>query len=278
MRRRFCGWSDESSHNKGRFRAIGMISHPGEMKNEIETDINNIIANFVHDGRELKFNKIDIPRLKAYKGITDYFFEKANKGQIRADVLRWDIQDSRHNILGRDDNKNLQMMYYKLLFDVISNRWEDGEWSFFPDKNGSINWNELKFHLNIGSSKVNLKKDLNIKTIKEVNSKDNVLIQVADFFTGLSVFSKEHFNIYENYMEEKKGQTRLVPLKNKYKFSKKDKRRCEILDYFNEKCKDLKMGVSLKNKRGLWTPNPKTTNINFWSYEPQVEEDKAPTR
>jgi len=284
---KYCGWSDESSHNKGDFRAIGMISHPYRVRGKLEENINRIIdsvANkYKNSRRELKWSRIDKFRFRAYKSIIDYFLEKAKQRQVRLDVLRWDIKDPRHHdVLGRDDNKNLQMMYYKLLYNVISRRWQRGHWTFFPDENGIIDWDELKLDLDNGISKVNLKEELNIKIIKEVNSKNNVLIQVADLFTGLSIFSKDKFSLYmkcKDYMDWKNGQQRLVPLKNDFsKISNKNKMRLKILYYFNKKCKRLKMGVSLEKKRGLWTPDPRNTNINFWHYEPQVEEDKAPTK
>ncbi|MBC7318129.1 DUF3800 domain-containing protein [Candidatus Bipolaricaulota bacterium] len=261
----FCGWSDESSHNVGRFRAVGMISHPYDMTNELEENINEIIANFC-DGEELKWAKISEFKLKAYKNIIDYFLEDLDPKRVRVDVLRWDTENSRHNIQKRDDNKNLQMMYYKL-FKNVAFRWPHGKWNFFLDENRIINRDELKRYLD--------KSRVNIKTIKKVNSKDNPLIQVADFFTGMSVFSKKNFKNLNQY--EDPHQTRLVPLEDN-DLSKKDNMRFEILIYFDKKCKDLKKGVSLKSGEGLWTPNPNNTNLNFWHYEPQVEEDKAPTK
>lgn len=271
MKSCFFGWSDESSHNRGRFRAIGMISHPCEMKNEIEKYINNVIDGSVPDERELKWKDVNKFTFKAYKGIIDYFLREANKEQIRLDVLRWDIEDSRHSILGRDDNKNLQFMYYKLFRNVIC-RWGGGHWIFFPDENGFIDWEELTRYLKKLECKVPLKEELNIEPIKGVSSKDNVLIQVADLFTGMSIFSKKNFQDYQDYMEKKNARKKEEDEMSNFE------RRCEILNYFNKECKAKKKGVSLESKGGLETRNPKTTNINFWSYEPQVEEDKAPTR
>ena len=278
----FFGWTDESSQNKGRYRAIGMVSHPAEFGSELEGDINSILDSVVDESglkrRELKWNKIDIFRCRAYEKIVDYFLELSNLGNppVRVDILRWDIEDSRHSIQGRDDNQNLQRMYYHLFSNVISKRWPSGDWCFFPDETGSVDWEEVAFFLDIGGSKVDLKEQFNILSINEVDSKDNVLVQVADFFAGLSVFSKEKFGLYVDWNYEECGQQRLVPVEN-VEFSKKDRKRFEILSYFKKRCKELKMGVSLDTSEGLWTPRP-ANSINFWHYEPQSDADKAPTR
>ena len=278
----FFGWADESSQNKGRYRAIGMVSHPAEFESKLEGDINNIL-DYVFDEsglkrRELKWNKIDIFRCRAYERIVDYFLEHTGLGNppFRVDILRWDIEDSRHSIQGRDDNQNLQRMYYHLFSNVISKRWPSGDWCFFPDKTGSVDWGELASFLDLGGSKVDLNERFNIRSINEVDSKDNVLVQVADFFAGLSVFSKEKLGLYVDWKFEKRGQQRLVPVE-KIDLSKKDRRRFKILSYFEEGCEKLKIGVVLDRSKGLWTPNP-ANSINFWHYEPQSDADKAPTR
>lgn len=46
---------------------------------------------------------------------------------------------------------------------------------------------------------------------------------------------------------------------------------------FNSLCKQQRSAVSLKSNRGLWTPNP-VNPLNFWMYEPQHPEDRAPTK
>ncbi len=61
------------------------------------------------------------------------------------------------------------------------------------------------------------------------------------------------------------------------KLSKSDQERCCVLYEFNNKCKNKKLGVSLKINRGLKTFDAKNP-INFWWYEPQHEADKAPRK
>ena len=59
--------------------------------------------------------------------------------------------------------------------------------------------------------------------------------------------------------------------------SNREINRFELLNYFNNCCKKEKLGVSLDSFCCLCTRNPKYP-INFWHYEPQHEQDKAPTK
>ncbi|MBW1650791.1 MAG: hypothetical protein JRJ44_09000, partial [Deltaproteobacteria bacterium] len=59
--------------------------------------------------------------------------------------------------------------------------------------------------------------------------------------------------------------------------SNSEQARFEIMKYFNKKCKQLKLGVSLKNKERFHTFKPENP-INFWPYKPQHEYDKAPIK
>jgi hypothetical protein len=53
--------------------------------------------------------------------------------------------------------------------------------------------------------------------------------------------------------------------------------RCPVLDKLNNLCKKNKLTVGLEKSKGLQTHNP-ANPINFWLYQPQMEEDKAPVR
>ena len=59
--------------------------------------------------------------------------------------------------------------------------------------------------------------------------------------------------------------------------SNTDEKRLRLIYDFAKCCKDSKLGVSINTHSFLITPDPKNP-INFWHYEPQHEEDKAPTR
>ncbi len=93
----------------------------------------------------------------------------------------------------------------------------------------------------------------------------------------MAVFSRDQFEAYEAWLAESSGQLRLYEGRDEEtSVSRSPKERFEVLRHFDEACKEQKLGVSLKTKKGLWTPDPKNP-INFWIYEPQHLADKAPT-
>jgi len=177
-------------------------------------------------------------------------------------------------------------MYYHLFKNVLLNRWPKGStWRLYPDENSALEWKTVKDYLDLASLSIEvssakpfhirLKKDFRIVEICEVRSSNNVLIQVADLFAGMGVYSRSNYEKYEEWLFQATRQRRLFP--TDITLSRSDKARCEVLNYFYESCKKNKLGVSLKSQQGLWTPDPKNP-INFWLYVPQHPEDKAPTR
>lgn len=124
------GFSDESNWNKGRFRSIGLVT----------CNLSDLIA--FEDGfqqllkdpnvSELQWKKLNnADKRKAAKKVCEFVLDKAQRHSIRIDVLIWDINDSRHNIVGRDDIANLQRMYYHLFRHVMKARWpNDAVWCF----------------------------------------------------------------------------------------------------------------------------------------------------
>jgi hypothetical protein len=59
--------------------------------------------------------------------------------------------------------------------------------------------------------------------------------------------------------------------------SKSGRERCFVLCELDVRCNKAKLGVSLKTFKGLKSPKP-ISALNFWWYEPQIEQDKAPTK
>jgi len=122
---------------------------------------------------------------------------------------------------------------------------------------------------------------LHFEHIETRSSKDEPIVQLADLFAGFARFSREKGKRYWSWLktEETKCQPSLFLIEdnNSGEISKADKARFSLLREFDNFCKKRKLGVSLKEKKYLWTPNPENP-VNFWSYEPQHEMDKAPTR
>ncbi|AMW31988.1 DUF3800 domain-containing protein [Fervidobacterium islandicum] len=195
----FC---DESNWNQGRFRSIAMVSVPAKEFQGIQRDFKEILT--TNGKQEFKWKKIHDA---VYKRIAYAFVDKVlslatqEEKLIRIDILIWDIKDRRHDIPGRDDELNLQVMYYHLFKNVISQRWDGGAvWHLMPDQNTVVNWNRLEQYLLTYTENKQLtkgpisffeflKREFSIARITPVDSKNYPLVQVADLFAGLAVCS-----------------------------------------------------------------------------------------
>jgi len=285
-------YADESRYNVGRFRGVGLVTVPAETERGFIDEILNLLTQ--SDVRELSWKNLKGARERfAALKLIDCVIQHACSGQLRIDVLIWDTWDSRHKIQGRDDIANLERMYYHLFKNTLKKRWPRGStWLLKPDENSAINWVTLQECLQASSGRIMLigplskeqerlgriRLDFNVLEIRPSVSSEEPLIQLADLFVGMAVFSHERFISYLRWKALKTGQYALLPsLLGSLQLSKSDKQRCPVLDEFNTKCKRRKMGVSLQSKRGLCTFNPNNP-LNFWLYEPQHEQDRAPTR
>ena len=128
-----------------------------------------------------------------------------------------------------------------------------------------------------------LKVEFGIQEIQPLRSIETPLLQLADLFAGMGAFSHERFDLYQIWLHRKRSAEQpSLPLEferddKKAEFSRSERERFHVLSAFDEMCKAHKLGVSLKTWQGLRTPDPRKP-INFWVYEPQHPDDKAPTR
>jgi type I restriction enzyme R subunit len=90
------------------------------------------------------------------------------------------------------------------------------------------------------------------------------------------VFHKGRFEDYQKWLQATSLQAFLFDEADaSIHRSRTSRERFWVLKEFDEACKQRKLGVRLSTRRGLWTPRPPNP-INFWMYEPQHPEDKAP--
>ena len=288
-------FADETNYNKGRYKGIGVISLASENFNALSGNLKQILVE--SNVSEAKWSNLNSAKARfAAQKMLDRTIESAIEGNLRVDVLTWDIEDSRHKLLGRDDIANLQRMYYHLFKNILVSRYPDEcIWRLHPDENLAMKWGRLLFFLKksgvkkpialpLSSEAISvIGRNYNIDEIKPLKSCDQPLIQLADLFAGLVAYSRNNYFQYEQWICNGTYQQTLSESFSGCKSSKliklsgSDKERCKLLDYFNKKCKRKKLGVSIKTNRGLKTIDPKNP-INFWWYVPQHESDKAPTK
>ncbi|MEJ5349032.1 MAG: DUF3800 domain-containing protein [Desulfosoma sp.] len=286
------GFSDESNWNKGRFRSLGLVTVPVDALDDLNRELNDVLVQSTIS--EFKWAKLRQARERfCAQRMCDFTIKHALNRRLRVDVMIWDIQDSRHDIPGRDDIANLQRMYYHLFRNVLRSRWpDDAVWRLHPDEHTAMDWKTLQDCLDnvadrleversvftAGQFRIGLRREFGLEEISSVSSQEQPLLQLADLFAGMAVFSRYQFDAYQKWLVVREPQLRLFDDCNESSdASPSSMERFLVLQHLDEGCKKRKLGVSLRRKRGLWTPDPKNP-INFWMYEPQHPEDKAPTK
>jgi len=285
----FEAYSDESGFPAKRYHVISVVSGRREDMEILRCYLESVLQKGVS---ELKFEDVrgHRPKVKAAREFLRYTVKLAAKGKVRVDVLIWDTQDTRHSVVGRDDIANLHRMYYKVLVHV-GRIWNQRDWHFYPDEGSNVDWAEIQKFLNktrMVKRKPRLIALLETETqyfqLRHVNprkSHDEPLIQLCDLFAGFAAFSREKGEEYHKWVSagKRRAQPGLFEADDDLpeSSSKADIVRFALLQEFDTLCKKHKLGVSVKTKGYLWTPDPKDP-INFWNYEPQHEADKAPAR
>lgn len=251
---------------------------------EVNKKLNEILKKYEISPKTFKWNKFNSKnKVNALKEFLEYLFRLMSRDIVHITTIIWDIHDSRHEILRRDDKKNLSLMYYKLIKNFAEDKLRNGDTlTIYPDQNNSIDWDLIEEIL--PNDGIHNTKELSFCTvcfskvfIKESNTSENALIQIADIFAGLARTSYKDYGNYEKWLN--RGQTSLFPGEelNQIDISVKDEHRFIIYQFIDEKCKRKSWSVSLKSNKGFYTYE-KRKPLNFWFYKPQHEEDKAPLK
>ncbi len=276
-------FTDESKITASRYQSISAFS----LCNSSYLEANDLFSKILVSSNVREFKWQELKDAKSYfcaEKIIDFIFCNLNKYSIRIDTIIWDTHDSRHKVIGRDDFANYERMFYHLLNNSMKKRSKSAIWHIRPDQRNGINWQTIHECLAAKGHQ----KEVNdtiwgtlvsdpysyINSFVECESHKEVLIQVADLFAGISVFSKESYEKYEGWLNQKSPG--LFDVEDIH-FSNREEYRFRMLNLLNIKCKERKLGVSLKKCRCLKTPNPENP-INFWFYTPQNEFDNAPIR
>jgi len=285
-------YADESYYTDKRFRSIAVATLESSNMEAFSKTFRALLED--SSIAEFKWSKLRQARERfaAIKFIDETIKLAANQ-QLRVDILIWDTCDSRHHIHGRDDTANLQRMYYHLFKNVLLRRWpSQSTWSLFPDENSALDWETVQDYLDTTSVSIEvaqslfdnepfrfrLSRDFQIVQIEEVSSKLESVCQVADLFAGLGAYSHTAFSRYSRWLDSKNGQLPLgLDSQQILVLSNSERERFRVMKYLDDKCKRCRFHVSLKTAGGFKTFDPKFP-INFWPYEPQHPEDKAPTK
>lgn len=287
-RNTYYSFSDESNISASRYVSISAITVSLGLVEKINKALDSLLNE--SNVSEFKWKKLASAKYRfAALKIIDYVTEQAIKEHVRVDTLIWDTEDERHNIIGRDDIQNFERMFFHLHNSLMRKQGPSSRWHIRPDERTDLDWDKITECLH---SKSLWKEHYNyplleefyssycyqIDTFKQMNSASCRLNQVADLFAGMGAYSRQEKSLIKSHLQSVSGQKKIFPSSPvKNKFSNADEERLKIILYLNKKCKQKKLGVSLKSLGYLSTFDP-SNPINFWHYEPQHGNDRAPVK
>jgi hypothetical protein len=114
----FIAFTDETHFNDGLIRGLAMVTMAQRDSESLDGELREILKN--SGMSEFKWSKLNSAKgnFAAIK-LLDWAIQQSLTGNIRIDILTWDINDDRHKVLERDDIANLQRMYFHLFRNVI---------------------------------------------------------------------------------------------------------------------------------------------------------------
>jgi hypothetical protein len=281
----FAAFADESRHCEGQFRSVAAISIPSRHV----LSLNERLRDVMQRGcvAELKWHKVKGAKARfcAMAALSAFIPEFIHRGG-RADILIWDVQDSRHRVLRRNDRKNFERMFFHLHKALMSRRPLGEEWHIRPDERLDIDWETIRACLSsVGGWKRYFESPLlgeslsvasfQIRSFREARSVETPLCQLADLFAGMGAYSRLRCRDLKLWLEEQSGQVDLFG-RPEAVLTGRDKERFPVIKHLSELCEAQKLGVSLEAKGYLRTLDPRNP-INFWHYTPQHDADRAPT-
>lgn len=279
-------FSDESRHTEGRYRSLAAVSLPAGEVVALTEHLQNVLQFDRHGELKWKNLRRTGSRDRAIAAV-DLLLGHVTSG-VRADVLIWDTQDSRHDVPDRDDVANYERMFYHLHRVLMERRGAQTRWHLRPDEQVSIDWDTIAQCLNsrgtwrAGRNITTLSAEFrhfvpSILTFRQVNSADTALCQLADLLAGMAAYTRTNADLVCRQMDQPDEQGNLFEINDQATPGKADRHRFRVISHLYWKCKAYRFGVSLRECGYLRTRDP-TKPINFWHYEPQHQHDKAPKR
>lgn len=183
-------YCDESCHlekDMSDIMVLGSVYCDIDIKKKVNEDIRNIkVKHGLSSWFEMKWTKVSITKLEFYKEVIDYFFD--NNLYFRAIIAK--NKSKLNNDLYNNGSYDLwyYKMYYLLLDAIVKPVNEYKIFIDIKDTKGGPRVNTLKDVLcnNIYDFKGEVVKD-----IKQVDSKESEILQLADLFIGsLSYYNR----------------------------------------------------------------------------------------
>jgi hypothetical protein len=240
------GYTDEAQFNVGRYRGLAMISLPELDAPMLCRSLQRLLLG--SDLAECKWEKVRSARTYfAGLKLLGWAIRQVERSRLRVDTLTWDTLAASRSGQGVPHIANLRRMYRALLEEVLPERWGvEATWQLYPDEQSAMLWDQLVDGLPM------------VRGIVACRSHEQPLIQLADLFAGLAVYSRDSYDLYERWLCEPHLRTREEPEPpaNSEEYSASDRVRCLLLDEFYTACTLRHLGISLRTRRGLYTSDP----------------------
>ena len=253
------GYTDESQYNVGRYRGVALVSALSTAATQLTVEARDVLMS--SGATECKWEKVRTARMRFLaEKLLNWALDAALMGRLLVDVLTWDVGDSAHAGAGIPYLKRLHQMYHDLLADALAHRWpQAGRWTLYPDEQNALRWSMIQVGLPCPV------------TVVPGESHREPLIQVADLFAGLAVFSRAGYDVYEQWLCLSPGERRASlsgPIPHAHsRLSAADRQRCIVLDDFFTRCKRRLPGISLRTNRGLRTYDSSKPIAFHWERE-----------
>ena len=142
----YFAFTDESNHSDGDYRSIALIGIHEDYIWHVQRKLTNLLEEYNTKITSFKWKTIqNNNKTNALKKLLEFLFPLMMDEIVKIEVLIWNIYDKRHNIVGRDDSKNLSYMYNKIIKDFVQRHLKDDDKLYiFSDQNSAIDWKELE--------------------------------------------------------------------------------------------------------------------------------------
>lgn len=257
----YAGYADETQYNVGRYRGVALVSAPLAYVPALAAEVARILAE--SGVGECKWEKVRSARTRfAAEKLLAWTVDTALAGQFTVDTLTWDAGAAVPASYQLPYLKKLHRMYAGLLAHSLAHRWPDGRpWVIHPDEQNALRWPVIA----AASPR--------IARLEPRPSAAEPLIQLADLFAGLAVFSRAGYDTYEQWLCLPPAE-RLASAGTSASLqalSASDRQRCLLLDGFFLRCKLRLPGVSLRTSRGLRTYDPGRPITFRWATSPSED-------
>jgi hypothetical protein len=282
---RFAAFADDGYLPRHkRYWSIGLVSLP---VSHIDEARSSLTARLPENIRKIEWKDIRGHRPKTQAAISYIAAVPAlvKHCGLRADILTFDLHDTRHSLPGRDELANLQRMYYNV-FRHAARVNGSKAWEFHPDKGSNINWDQLRAYLNqtgLIKKKVSQclrlfpldNEKIRLESLEERSASEEPLLQLADLLAGIAYYSMHNPDLSRDVCRcPSQGEQTSIFTDDPSSLTNPETARFDLMLAANRAFASL--GPDLV--KGYFSTKDPREPINFWLYRARREDDKAPTR